>query len=108
MSESLNDLRLLSQRLFGQWYRLEVMVAIAQSTDGIISLGELAAQLGLTASNLQNSLRDLTRAGLLSRLPPGDSKRRYYRRNESLAWAFVQEIAASACASSGLRRPLMR
>ena len=93
-------LRAVSQVLFGQRYRLEVMVAIASSEEGIVCLTELAKALDLAPSNLQNPLRDLTRCGLLSRLPPGDSKRRYYRRNESLAWAFVVEMASQA---EGLR-----
>lgn len=86
----------MSEALFGQKYRLEVMVAIASSEDGLVCLTELAKHLELTPSNLQNPLRDLVRCGFLSRLPPGDSKRRYYRRNESLAWAFALEAASQA------------
>jgi DNA-binding IclR family transcriptional regulator len=86
----------MSEVLFGQRYRLEAMVAIASTQDGLVCLTDLAKQLGLTPSNLQSPLRDLVRCGLLSRLPPGDSKRRYYRRNESLAWAFAVEIATQA------------
>jgi DNA-binding transcriptional ArsR family regulator len=89
-------LRAVSEVLFGQRYRLEVMVAIASSQDGLVCLTDLAKDLELTPSNLQNPLRDLVRCGLLSRLPPGDSKRRYYRRNESLAWPFVVEMASQA------------
>jgi DNA-binding IclR family transcriptional regulator len=89
-------LRTVSEVLFGQRYRLEVMLAIAFSEDGLVCLTDLARDLGLTPSNLQNPLRDLVRCGLLSRLPPGDSRRRYYRRNESLAWAFVVEMASQA------------
>jgi hypothetical protein len=82
--------------LFGQRYRLEVMVAIASSTDGIVCLTDLARELDVVVSNLQKPLRDLLLAGLLTRLPSGDSKRRFYQRNASLAWAFAVEIAASA------------
>jgi DNA-binding IclR family transcriptional regulator len=86
----------MSEVLFGQRYRLEVMIAIASSEDGLVCLTDLAKQLELTASNLQHPLRDLVRCGLLSRLPPGDSKRRYYQRNQSLAWAFAVEVASQA------------
>jgi len=91
-----DSLRALSDVLFGQRYRLEVMVAIASAEDGLVCLSDLAKALDVTPSNLQKPLRDLTRAGLLSRMPSGDSKRRYYRRNESLAWAFALEIAGTA------------
>jgi hypothetical protein len=94
-ASSLDHVRALSQVLFGQRYRLELMVAIA-SSDGVVCLTDLARQLDVTVSNLQKPLRDLTLAGLLSRLPSGDSKRRYYRRNVSLAWAFAVEVAAGA------------
>jgi len=86
----------MSEALFGQRYRLEVMVAIASAPDGLVCLTDLAAQLGVTASNLQRPLHDLVRCGLLSRLPADDSKRRYYQRAESLAWAFAVEIASQA------------
>ncbi|HUA40155.1 MAG TPA: helix-turn-helix domain-containing protein [Streptosporangiaceae bacterium] len=86
----------MSEVLFGQRYRLEVMVAIASSRDGLVCLTDLAKDLQLTPSNLQHPLRDLVRCGLLSRLPPGDSKRRFYQRNESLAWPFVVEMASHA------------
>jgi DNA-binding MarR family transcriptional regulator len=72
------------------------MVAIASSDDGLVCLTDLAKQLNLTPSNLQSALRDLVRCGFLSRLPQGDSKRRFYRRNESLAWAFAVEVASQA------------
>jgi DNA-binding MarR family transcriptional regulator len=95
-SERQEHIRALSEVLFGQRYRLEAMVAIASAPDGLVCLIDLAQQLGLTPSNLQKPLRDLTKCGLLSRLPPGDSKRRYYQRQESLAWAFAVEIASEA------------
>jgi DNA-binding MarR family transcriptional regulator len=85
--------RALSQVLFGQRYRLELMVAIASSPDGLVCLKDLAAELSVTPSNLQKPLRDLVAADLLSRMPSGDSKRRYYRRNDSLAWAFAVEMS---------------
>jgi DNA-binding MarR family transcriptional regulator len=72
------------------------MTAIASSSDGLVCLSDLARDLNVTASNLQKPLRDLVRAGLVSRLPSGDSKRKFYARNDSLAWAFALEIAATA------------
>ncbi len=86
----------MSEVLFGQRYRLEAMVAIASAPDGLVCMIDLAQQLELTPSNLQRPMRDLARCGLLTRLPPDDSKRRYYQRTDSLAWAFAVEIASQA------------
>lgn len=95
-AEELEHIRAMSEVLFGQRYRLEAMVAIASAPDGLVCLTDLARLLGLSPSNLQGPLRDLARCGLLTRLPPDDSKRRYYQRNESLAWPFAVEIAGRA------------
>src|SRR5260370_1750976 len=89
-------IRAMSEVLFGQRYRLEAMVAIASAPDGLVCMIDLAQQLELTPSNLQRPMRDLARCGLLTRLPPDDSKRRYYQRTDSLAWAFAVEIASQA------------
>jgi DNA-binding IclR family transcriptional regulator len=95
-AEELEHIRAMSEVLFGQRYRLEAMLAIASAEDGLVCLTDLAQQLEIPPSNLQSSLRDLARCGLLSRLPPDGSKRRYYQRNESLAWAFAKEMASHA------------
>jgi DNA-binding IclR family transcriptional regulator len=86
----------MSEFLFGQRYRLETMVAIASAPHGLVCLTDLAKALRLTPSCLQAPLRDLARCGLLVRLPPDDSKRRFYQRQESLAWAFAVEMAGHA------------
>ena len=81
--------------VFGQKHRLAVMVAIAQS-DGIINPGDLAAELGFRAqSSVQDALRDLQAAGLISRAAE-DGGRTYYRRNHSAAWTFATELLAQA------------
>lgn len=90
------EVRALSQVLFGQRYRLEVMVAIGSALDGLVCLSDLSTALDVTASNIQKPLRDLERAGLLARVPPGDSKRRFYRRVDSSAWTFATEMVDSA------------
>jgi hypothetical protein len=91
------QIRLLSDVLFGQRYRLEVMVAIADSPTGRVCLSDLAEELGHRGvSNIQAPLRDLVRAGLLIRLPAGDSRRKWYRRENSTGWDFAREAAASA------------
>lgn len=94
---AIEQVRLLSDVLFGQRYRLELMVAIADSPTGKVCLSDLAEQLGhRSASNIQAPLRDLVRAGLLTRLPDGDSRRKWYRREKSIGWEFAREAVASA------------
>ena len=88
-------LQKLSRTLFGQAHRLAVMTAIARS-DGDVNPGDLAEQLGFRAqSSIQGPMRDLVEAGLISELPevPG-MRRKYYRREESKVWAWIEEVAA--------------
>jgi DNA-binding MarR family transcriptional regulator len=84
--------RQISQHAFGQRYRLELMLAIAATDDGIVCLTDLAKTLDVTISNLQSPLRALVDTGLVSPLPRGDSRRKFYIRNPSAAWAWAQEL----------------
>ncbi|GHF98377.1 MULTISPECIES: hypothetical protein [Amycolatopsis] len=86
-------LRQVSQHAFGQRYRLELMLAIASTDDGIVCLTDLAKTLEITISNLQSPLRALVNTGLISPLPRGDSRRKFYIRNPSAAWAWAQELS---------------
>ncbi|MGW4587751.1 hypothetical protein ACWEKJ_10520 [Amycolatopsis thermoflava] len=86
-------LRQVSQHAFGQRYRLELMLAIAETDDGIVCLTDLAKTLDVTISNLQSPLRALVSTGLVSPLPRGDSRRKFYIRNPSAAWAWAQELS---------------
>lgn len=80
------------------------MLAVARG-DGVINPGDLTEQLGFRAqSSVQAPLRDLTRAGLITRVPTSSGKT-YYRRNSSLAWAWVEEVAVTAQASPPSDRP---
>jgi DNA-binding transcriptional ArsR family regulator len=76
------------------------MIAIAES-DGVVCLGDLAAQLGVSGSSLQRPWNSLIDAGLLVRLPPVDSRRRHYSRSESLAWDFALELRSRAASAPG-------
>lgn len=86
-------LRQVSQHAFGQRYRLELMLAIAGTDDGIVCLTDLAKTLKIAISNLQSPLRALVNTGLISPLPRGDSRRKFYIRNPSAAWAWAQELS---------------
>jgi DNA-binding MarR family transcriptional regulator len=91
---AVEEVRRLSRAYFGQTYRLECMVAIANSPDGLVSLGELATELRVTPSNLQKPLKSLVDTALISPMHSGDSRRNYYTRNDSLVWAWVLEFSA--------------
>ncbi|MBM7784431.1 helix-turn-helix domain-containing protein [Tenggerimyces flavus] len=85
----------MSKVVFGQELRLAVMLVIARS-DGLVNPGDIAWELGLRAqSSIQDPLRDLQAAGLVSRAPRMGGKR-YYRRNPSLGWAWAEELARMA------------
>ncbi|SDU66153.1 hypothetical protein SAMN04489733_7886 [Amycolatopsis keratiniphila] len=87
-----DQLRETSQQAFGQRYRLELMLAIADTDDGIVCLTDLAKQLDVAISNLQSPLRALVSTGLLTSLPRGDSRRKFYIRNPSAAWQWAREL----------------
>lgn len=87
------QLRQVSQHAFGQRYRLELMLAIAETDDGIVCLTDLAKTLDVTISNLQSPMRALINTGLISPLPRGDSRRKFYIRNPSAAWTWACELS---------------
>lgn len=89
-------LRELSRAAFQQRYRLEVMLAVADSEDGLVSLTDLATRLGLPASNVQGALRSLIDTGLLTELPQGDSRRKFLLRSNSAAWDWARELRVHA------------
>ena len=105
MAEYVEVLRGLSHAAFGQRYRLECMLAIADSSDGLVTLSGLAGQLGVAPSNLQHPIRSLVLTGLLTPLASGDSRSRFYLRSDSAAWSWVLELreqALGAASSSDL------
>lgn len=82
----------LSRAAFGQTYRLEVMLAIADSEDGLVTLTDVARTLAVSTSNVQGPLKSLIECGLLTPLPQGDSRSRFLMRNRSAAWDWAQEM----------------
>lgn len=97
-------LRQLSRDAFGQTYRLEVMLAVAESTDGLICLTDLAQELGISVSNVQLALQSLVKTDLVARLPRGDSRRRHYVRNPSAAWDWARQMRDLAAQRSTAQR----
>ena len=101
MSSPASDvLRALSRAAFRQDYRLELMVAIAESNDGIVCLTDVARTLDVSISNLQTPLRNLVTLGLITPLAQGDGRRKFYLRNPSAAWDWARELAAAASDST--------
>lgn len=90
---SRETLRELSRQVFGQSHRLELMLAVARSEDGIVCLTELASSLGVSVSSLQKPFQALVHARLISPLPDADSRYRFYARNPSAAWEWAEELA---------------
>ena len=90
---TLEALRHVSKVAFGQEHRLELMLAIAASEDGVCSLTELADTLQVRASSLQRPLDSLVELSLLSIVPTGDTKYRHYLRNDGPAWEWARELA---------------
>jgi hypothetical protein len=87
----------LSRVVFGQKHRLAVMAAIAQS-DGLVNPSDLAVELGFPAqSAIQQPLKDLTAAGLLTR--QDGMGRVYYRRNQHSLWDAAIELLSQALAA---------
>ena len=92
-SERVQD---LSRVVFGQKHRLAVMAAIARS-DGLVNPSDLAIELGFAAqSAIQQPLKDLTAAGLISR--QDGMGRVYYRRNPHTLWQAAVELLSQALA----------
>ncbi|ABL80567.1 hypothetical protein Noca_1049 [Nocardioides sp. JS614] len=82
----------MSRAAFGQTYRLEIMLAVAEAEDGLVTLTDLARSLELSTSNVQVALKSLVATGLLSELPKGDNRRRYLLRNPSPAWDWARQM----------------
>lgn len=93
MTGRTDELRRLSSAAFGQSYRLELMLAADRAAAGIVSLTELAREIpDVSVSSLQRPFDSLVESGLLAALPRGDSRHRYFLRNESSAWAWAREL----------------
>lgn len=86
----------MSRSAFGQTYRLEVMLVVGASDDGLVTQTEVARVLGVSVSNVQAPVRSLIDCGLLTELPRGDSRSRFLLRNPSAAWQWAHELRRRA------------
>jgi hypothetical protein len=94
--EGLLDERSLSACLFGNRHRLELLVALAEASDGRVNLGALAAERGVQAAVYYGPMRDLLAMRLAVRveLVPGDRRRWYRRAGGDRVWEAVAVFAA--------------
>jgi len=99
VTAGIEGLRALSRAAFGQTYRLEIMLAITEVEDGLVTLTDLARTLGLSTSNVQAALRSLVATGLLTELPKGDNRRKYLSRNPSPAWDWARQMSGQVSVS---------
>lgn len=90
---SRETLRETSRQVFGQTHRLELMLEVGRSDDGIVCLTDLAKSLDVSVSSLQKPFQSLVHARLINLLPDADSRYRFYARNPSAAWQWAEELA---------------
>lgn len=91
------QIRNVSRAIFGQRYKLELLLEIADAVDGFVCLTDLAKALDVTMSSLQRPFEGIVAAALVSPIPDADSRFRYYIRNPSGVWDLSYELI-------GLRR----
>lgn len=98
-------IRLRSKRLFGNADRLEVAVAVAQST-GVVHAQELADDLGISSPRVRAQLLAFAEAGLLHILPRTGLVQNYERLEDPFWSAAVELVAAwdQPPTSIGLKR----
>lgn len=92
MSDRRTRLHALSEVLFGQKWRLEVMITVARMpADADITLTGLAEALQIVnASKIQTAVDRLKEARLLEEIP-GTGRDKPLRRGQSKVWDWVLE-----------------
>ncbi len=90
--EAREQLREQSKGLFGNKDRLDVLLAIADSDDGMVNATDLEHEIGLINSRVRAQLRALVKVGLLSEVDTGQDKKRWYIRSDSSFWQACQDL----------------
>jgi DNA-binding transcriptional ArsR family regulator len=103
-SDSRARLRQRSKRLFGNADRLEVALAVAESS-GLVHAQELADRLGISPPRVRAQLLAFVDAGVMQTLPRSGLLQNYERLDDPF-WAFVGELIRTWGSSSpGLHLP---
>jgi hypothetical protein len=79
-----------SKRLFGNADRLEVAVAVAESS-GLVHAQELAVSLGMSPPRVRTQLLAFVAAGVMRSLPRSGQLQNYERIDDPF-WALVREF----------------
>jgi len=99
--KSLTDLRLLSKLLFGNLDRLDVILAVGDSPDGLICAADLEHELGLANNRVRAQLKTLADAGFVDALPRGRGDRiQWYQRRSSALWTLCADLRNERSRSS--------
>jgi DNA-binding transcriptional ArsR family regulator len=96
MPTELNARQRLSKIWFGQVHRLDVMIAIDDSTNGCVNPTQLAELLGMQQSALQAPLRDLLAGGAIEYVDVQQRRNIYRKVEDDLVWPWVKQLEAQA------------
>lgn len=83
-------LRRRSKFLFGNQDRLEVLVAVALSPDGLVNASDLQWEIDIVQNRIRNQLIALSQAGLMS--SSQIAGKRWYKRLDSPIWIASLEL----------------
>ncbi|QEM43578.1 MarR family transcriptional regulator [Mycolicibacterium grossiae] len=87
-------LRRRSRVAFGQDYQLEVMLLVADA-EGVVHQKAVAAELGLSPSNVQTPWDRLVDLGLLTFELRDKGRHKCFKRARSSGWEYARELAGS-------------
>lgn len=92
--DSRAELRRCSKLLFGNADRLEVAVAVAASSSGVVFAQELADELGISPPRVRTQLLAFTEAEVMTKLPRYDRVQSYERRDHPF-WQLALQVGES-------------
>ncbi|HVD41990.1 MAG TPA: hypothetical protein VNC16_13430 [Solirubrobacterales bacterium] len=80
-----------SKLFFGNQDRMEVLVAIALSPDGLVNATDLQWEIEIVQNRVRNQLVALARVGLLTKFPQRGGKA-WYKRVDSSLWGAALDL----------------
>ena len=99
-----SQLRDVSKALYGNRYRIEIVVHVAAQRSGTFYARPLALKLGLSDNVVGTELHKLEQAGLLRQVPSRDGGPRiFYERLPSCHWSNTTQLAEELVAGFGPR-----
>ena len=97
------DLALLSDVLFGRSMRLPIAIFVLEKESGLVYPLEIAEELGHKPTYVAQELGRLASIGMVTELPKGDSRRRYFQRLDHPYWRIIK-IAKGAASDAPQER----